>query len=679
MAVPRHDLDKPHPPTPVHASSLKPLTIESVNHLHKFIGHVLEEETSFRDADKDAWVSGIESALNDFAKEVDAGAWLSGIRRARALEQKRKEQAAAEAKKREQERIAKEKETEARNKAKPRTPTLPADSVKYPALAKEADPTVSEAKTEISHTRKPPSEEANRNLRALQQLRNLARTRRRSSSDDQKRARHLLLTVVLPDAPSSLPPASCVATGDTTAPTCTFTPYVYSLPAPDLFGEDPDDNSETVVNSTLYGFREWDGALQLFTLQCHQLTLHKVNVFEAYKDIELIGGTFSLNKVLSANEHASIVRVLRLSTYTLLSLLLEQKFLSSSSIKLHYPKSAPPPISIPSPTATLTHRNSAPDVQVEAKPRKRDILRQGIWSLLHKRLPRSATLDTSDSRGVSIDLPRSEPDVPKTSRTSLDGSPTSSLRQRRFSIFGGDRAPPPSPAALAPTEPSPDRAFQCALHHIEESKGMLSASPGLVFPPPQLLVRLAGSEKEHPSRHLSGEERTGLTSILGWEGKKAAGRGNLISTAAFLLQQQLSLLYSEHVYGPNPTSQVSADGTLNKPAGGEPKQRTYVHCGAPVQCLTYVYYASGNHDQSLGDMITSMCVQADEPCPRPGCKARRRQHERRWIHGGIRVVVQTEARDPSTSPDVHSEDIEMWQSCKICRNSTAQCKMSDGT
>lgn len=406
-----------------------------------------------------------------------------------------------------------------------------------------------------------------------------------------------------------------------------------------------------------------------------------MNIIEAHKDIELIGGTFSLNKVLSANEHASIMRVLRLSTYTLLSLLLEQKFLSSSSIELHYPKSAPPPISIPPLSATLTHRNSSPDVQVEAKPRKRDILRQGIWSLLHKRLHRSATLDTSDARGVSsLDLPRPESDVPKTPRTSLDGSPTSPLRQRRFSIFGGDRAPPPSPAALAPPEPSPDQAFQCALHRIEESKGMLSASPGLVFPPPQLLVRLAESEKEHPSRHLSGEERTGLTSILGWEGKKAAGRGNLISTAAFLRQQQLSFLYSEHVYGPDRTSQASApDGTVNKPVGGEPKQRTYVHCGIPVQWLTYVYYASGNHDQSLGDMITSMSVRADEPCAQPGCKARRRQHERRWIHGGIRVVMQMEARDSSTSHDVHSEDIEMWQSCKVCRKSTEQCKMSDGT
>jgi 1-phosphatidylinositol-3-phosphate 5-kinase len=404
-----------------------------------------------------------------------------------------------------------------------------------------------------------------------------------------------------------------------------------------------------------------------------------VNFLETHEDIELIGGTFSLSKALSADEHASLVQVLRVSTYTLLSLLLEQHFLSSSSIELHYPKVAPPPISIPPPTVTLPHRNSSPDVQIEVRQRKRDLFRQGIWSLFHKRLHRSVTVNTSESRGGSLDLPRTESDVPRTPRASLDVSPSSPLRQRRFSLFGGETcAPPPSP--VAPPETSLDRAFQSALHRIEESKGMLSASPGLVVSPPQLLVHLAESEKESPGRRLTGEERTGLISILGWEGKKAAGRGNLISTAAFLRQQQLSLLYSEHVYRSDRMSQTSADGTLNKPVEVESKkQNVYVHCGVPVQWLTYVYYASGTHDRSLGDMITSMCLRADEPCAQPGCKSPRRQHEQRWIHGGIRVVAQMEALDPSASPSVHSEDIEMWQSCKICRKSTPQCKMSDGT
>ena len=265
MAAPRHDSDKSHPPSPVHGSLPKTLTVESRNHLRKFIGHVLEEETGFRDADRDAWVSGIESALNDLAREVDAGAWLSGIRRARAEALKRREQAAAEARKREQERIAREKETEARNKAKTRAP-VPADLAKSSALAKEADHTVAEAKSEITHTRKPPSDDANRNLRALQQLRNLAKTSRQSSSDDLKRAHHLLLTVVLHDPTSPPPLPSSAAAGDASTQRCTFKPCVYSLPAADLFGDDPDDNCEAVVKSTLCGFREWDGALRLHSI-----------------------------------------------------------------------------------------------------------------------------------------------------------------------------------------------------------------------------------------------------------------------------------------------------------------------------------------------------------------------------------------------------------------------------
>jgi 1-phosphatidylinositol-3-phosphate 5-kinase len=262
MAAPRHDSDNPHPTTPVHGSPPRTLTVASRNHLRKFIGHVLDEETDFRDADRDAWVSGIEGTLNDLAREVNAGAWLSGIRRARALGQKRREQAAAEARKREQERIAKEKETEARNKAKTRA-HVPADMARSSTLAKETDSTVAEAKSEIQHSRKPPPEDANRNLRALQQLRNLAKRSRASSSDDHKHAHHLLLTVVLPDASSPPPHPSSAAAGNAPSPRCTFTPCVYSLPAPDLFGEDPDDNCEVVVKSTLYGFREWDGALRL--------------------------------------------------------------------------------------------------------------------------------------------------------------------------------------------------------------------------------------------------------------------------------------------------------------------------------------------------------------------------------------------------------------------------------
>jgi 1-phosphatidylinositol-3-phosphate 5-kinase len=273
MSTLRHDSGKPLPASPVHKPTRHTLTVDSITHLHQFIDHVLEEETGYCDADKDAWVSSIEAALHHLAKEVDAGFWLAGLRSARVAKLKREEQAAAEDRKREQERLAKEKETEARNKAKHRAPAA-ADLAKH---AKELDPPATEPKVEAPRTRtgKPPSDDANRNLRALQQLRNLAyRCRdRTSSSDNPKRARHLLLTVTLPDHDASLSlPSSSVTSSDATGQRCAFSPGIYSLPPPDLFGEDPDDNNEAVVNSALYGFNEWDGASVTHTQLRRRLT-----------------------------------------------------------------------------------------------------------------------------------------------------------------------------------------------------------------------------------------------------------------------------------------------------------------------------------------------------------------------------------------------------------------------
>ncbi len=258
MAATRHVSDKPLPVTPTHKPSSKTLTIESSNHLRQFLSQVLEEETGYRDADKDAWVTSIEGALNDVARAVNEGMWLAGIRRTRTAKREREERAAAEDTKREQEHAAKEKETEARNKAKNR----PSSAAGTARQTKEADAVTTEAKTEAPRTLKPPPEDANRNLRALQQLRNLANRRPPSPSGDPERARHLLLTVAGPDIPTPRP-FSSVTAGDATAPRCTFSPGVYSLPPPDLFGEDPDDNNEAVINSALYGFKEWDGASHL--------------------------------------------------------------------------------------------------------------------------------------------------------------------------------------------------------------------------------------------------------------------------------------------------------------------------------------------------------------------------------------------------------------------------------
>lgn len=257
MAAAYHASDKPLPVVLPHKASSKTLAIESSNHLRQFLSHVLEEETGYRDADREVWSTSIHAALIDLAGAVNEGMWLAGVRRTRITKREHKEQAAAERTKREQERAAKE-ETEARNKAKNR-PSSVADTTKQ---TREANAVATEAKTETPRALKPPSDDANRNLRALQQLRNLANKRPSSSSGEIERPRHLLLTVALPDIPTPHPYSS-VTPGDAAAPRCTFSPGVYSLPPPDLFGEDPDDNNEAVINSALYGFKEWDSTSHL--------------------------------------------------------------------------------------------------------------------------------------------------------------------------------------------------------------------------------------------------------------------------------------------------------------------------------------------------------------------------------------------------------------------------------
>ncbi|KAH9028723.1 hypothetical protein EDB84DRAFT_1563020 [Lactarius hengduanensis] len=591
MAATRHVSDKPLPITPAHKPSSKALTIESSNHLRQFLSHILEEETGYRDADKDAWVTSIGDALNNVARAANEGMWLAGIRRTRTARREREDRVAAEDTKREQEHAAKEKETEARNRAKHR-PSSAADTARQ---TKEADAVAAEAKTEVPRALKPPSEDANRNLRALQQLRNLANRRPSSSSGDPERARHLLLTVAGPDLPT-LRPFSSVTAGDSTAPRCTFSPGVYSLPPPDLFGEDPDDNNEAVISSALYGLKEWD-----------------VNFPETHDKIELIGGTFKLNRVRSADEHASLVRVLRISVYFLLSLLLEQYFLSNSSIDLHYPEPPPTPIS-PHPPSII-HRNTSSEVQIEARQRKRDLFRHGLWSLLHRRLPRAVTINSSEPRDASLDLSPREQDTP--ARASLDASlgPTQP-RQRRFSIFGESHTSPPPPE---PSQTPHDRPYQTALQRVEGPKP---------FYPPLLAL-----SSPHPNS-------SGLTSILGWEGKKAALRGSMTGTTGFLRQQQLSLLYSEYVYDPDRASRSSADGSPIKFVDAELKPHT--HSGARVRWVTYMYYGG------------------------VGLKSHVRNRLAKFFRGG-------------TSDDGPTAEIEMWQSCRICQESTARCNMSDGT
>ena len=163
------------------------------------------------------------------------------------------------------------------------------------------------------------------------------------------------------------------------------------------------------------------------------------------------------------------------------------------------------------------------------------------------------------------------------------------------------------------------------------------------------------------------DERIALSSLLGWDGKDAEGRG-MSGILGFIRYQSLSVLYSQH--NPPPPIEGSSGSTLSSstlPTTG------LSNCGKPYW-TTYCYYSSG--DKLLGDMINDSAKNVNLPCERPGCLFTRGQHENRIVHGGIRIVIRTNVEVVDDSAD---NLIQMWQSCAVCEAKTPRTNMHDGT
>ena len=376
-----------------------------------------------------------------------------------------------------------------------------------------------------------------------------------------------------------------------------------------------------------------------------------------------MGGTFTIKGASSLAQFESLVKVLRLAIYTHLSLLLEQHFLSDCHVKLRFPQ--PSHLIKPSPPIAPPLQSS---VSFDSKRKPRDsLIPLPLWNFFSKKgsdLLHLATATGSPSvpRGSSLDLPR-QPVSPSSPRSSEE-SPY--RRIRRFSIFGETR-PPPVPAKER--SPPSNHPFQSALQRIEESKALLSTSTGVVFSPPVLLVGLAEKEKRLPTFGLTGEERTALSSVLGWNCKEVCGNG-MSGTAGFVLQQSLSVLYSQYVPVPREALPAPSEKSSNSLKASD--LLTLTPCGPRARWQTIGYYSEGQC--SLGEMVGDACMRAEEMCDRPGCEYVRGHHRLQWIHNGVRIVAKT---NPIQS--VVKDSIEMWQSCNVCYETTPRCKMQDGT
>ena len=356
-------------------------------------------------------------------------------------------------------------------------------------------------------------------------------------------------------------------------------------------------------------------------------TSQEFNIEES--NIRLVGGTFAFNGVNSSVQHLLLSKILRLSIYVHLSLLLEQHLLSDSRVPIEFPQPVP------------TH---LPPNPVEPQPTERKLKpRNSVF--ISNFLKRSFSTRSKKPRGVI-------------SETSVEAAPRDG-RHHHFSFIGEKR---PSKGKPIQT-PLPRKPFEATLRRVEDSASLLSTSTGVRFKPPKVLVDLAEKEKTTQSRLLKADERIALSSLLGWDGKDAEGRG-MSGILGFVRYQSLSVLNSRHI-PPLPLEGSSASTTL--PTTG------LSICGKSYW-TTYRYYSSG--DKLLGDIINDFATNVNLPCERPGCLFTRGQHESRIIHGGIRIVIRTNGDVVEDSAD---NLIQMWQSCAVCEARTPRTNIHDGT
>lgn len=366
------------------------------------------------------------------------------------------------------------------------------------------------------------------------------------------------------------------------------------------------------------------------------------------------GGTFSFTGVTSTQQHNLLSSVLRIAIYVHFSLVLEQHLLLDCNVVLVFPRPKLPPPSPSVPAVPKTKKTSF-------IPRILSFFARSPLRRIHTR---------------SLDVPRVI--TPATFDTAL----------RRFPV---------------PTPPTTPATWSSTLHLLSTHQSLLSTSPGVLFPPPKLIVDLAEKEKRNPGRKLKGDEKAALGSLLGWtpayEGR-GMGKG-MVGTVGFLRHQQISVLYSLHH---SPATSPS------------PSSPAYPTCGHP-RYHTYHYYS--RDDRSLGDTITHLITTAEEergygdhwlkvntdagemktpsekekakekektdkhPPAHAHCQKQRRDHQIRIVHGVMRVCVDfvdDREDERSSKHDDNCEDtrprIFIWESCGICHVTSRRRKLS---
>ncbi|KAI0086047.1 hypothetical protein BDY19DRAFT_996234 [Irpex rosettiformis] len=622
-------MDKPLPdvpqPFPSMNRTLHPtatwanLTIDGRNHLRRFILYCLEEAQDLILAhEREAWAANIGGAMDELGERMLMGGWLPGLRRARRR------------------RVA-EKETQRA------TETTEGSQEDVNATIRQDDSYRGKAKKAECFTLGQPhtaSKDANMRRNALSSLRTLAK--KPVNPVPKPMPKHVLLTV------SALEPRP----GNMSDRQCVFLASTFSVPSDEGL-------SGPGYGEVLYGLDSWE-----LLSSAEQSSL------------QLVGGTFSLFGIQEA-QYPALVKVLRLSVFMYLSIILEQSLLADSNVPLRFPKPSLRPNQGPGEAGAAISRALSGGHVGGKSNAKRD---SGLWAYFSRKkddiLQRAAP---SLIRRGSVELPLSH--EPSRSRSPVAGSrhdtgstSQSPQRPRRFSFISDYR---PLFLQASPDEGDPDtkehtvdHPISLALAAVEKARSYLSTSPDVSFGPPGILVRLASREKSDQHHRLGGDDKAALNSLLGWECKHlrqgSAGKG-MVDTSGFVRQQSFSVLYTEHV-------SQSPSRPSTPPSSVDPSR--LVLCGQRRRWVTFRFYSPA--DECLGEAIVKLCSRADEPCDDPNCHSKRGDHELRFVHAGLRVTLLITG-EPTLVPSNNEQLPETWVSCRICKKESLKTRMHDGT
>ena len=621
------------------------LTIEARAHLSKFIRHILaeDEQTSILDPQRDAWARVLEGALDELSESISKGDCLSRLKRARELMDSRRDSVKAS-----QGTEADKSSLASANGSKRRGHSVDDKHSEHTGDSHLAS----------THSTKSAGS-ADRTL-ALDQLRILLSQPASDSAAESSNhpASHLLLSVAAFKIASARDDNGVHVIAAN--PGCTFEAGKFILPSA--------NTDESVGDGVvLFGIDEWDGQHPHWSLPSFSLLTLASRPGDTFSSgehiINLVGGSFYLNGVNSSAQYLVLLKVLRVVTYFHLSLLLEQHFLANSNVELHFSAPSPPsePVQPISPPVEIV-----PSPLSQKSKNRHSSVTSGILSLLSKTgslVHRAASIRPPRRR--SLDL------VPGSIHGQQQGAARLEERLPRFSFNSGRRS---SVSKLRQEKHDPEPPLLSALKHIEQSGEFLSTSIDVTFKPPSLLVSLAEKETKGPSLFLKGDEKAGLASILGWEGRHARGLG-MYGTPGFVRHQTFSVLHSSHVCHEQPTQPTPTSETPPTPHASTTP--TFSICDVPRWITFRCYSRAAGADRSLGDTVTHLCSNSNKPCDTPGCTFKRGQHERRFIHGGLMVAATLSPCQPESPDD--SNDLKIWQSCKVCGAKTEPSQMSDGT